>query len=255
MMYVCLNADKEYFEKYPDMVIKTIQLFNDFKIIFFQIDFYKEIEGVKTIEIKSNDLKYSYRTDVTNRDRYVCLEGGEFIEYIDGYEDDDIFILLDYDILQQRSLNLQEKNMLKSLKPYEFGVCKNDYTNTLTSEDEMKIVCPDVEHEDIFDIEPFEMFNMGFQAAKLTGWKKLYEHWKEYYNRFNINCKHHASGQLLLNYIMHKNNMIKKLPATIQSGWWMNGLKWGTLGNMFILQPGSRLPLFYHHAWRFRFKV
>ena len=253
-MIIGLNADKEYYEKYPDLVITTIQLFKDYEIYFFQIDFYEEIEGVKCIKVNSDELEYSYRTDVTNRERYVCLEGGEFLKYVPELRDDEIFILLDYDILQQRKMNLQEKIRLNSLGEYEFGVCKNDYTNNLNSEDELKIVCPDAVHNEIFDIPPFEMFNMGFQSARISGWKKLYEEWKFYYKRYNLICKHHASGQLLINYILHKNNMIKKLPASIQSGWWMQGLKWGTIGNMFVLQPTNQVPLFYHHAWRFRFK-
>jgi hypothetical protein len=96
-MIIGLNADREYYEKYPKIVIQTIKNFKNFDIYFFQIDFYQEIEGVKCIQVNSKELEYSYRTDVTNRKKYVCLEGGEFLKYVPELKDDDIFILLDYD--------------------------------------------------------------------------------------------------------------------------------------------------------------
>jgi hypothetical protein len=147
-----------------------------------------------------------------------------------------------------------EKNMFNSLGEYEFGACKNDYTNILTSVDELRIVCPSMKHEELFDIEPFEMFNMGLQAARISGWKKLYEEWKNHYEKYNLNCKHHASGQLLINYILHKNNMIKKFPPSVQSGWWMGGLKYKMNENNFMLS-NNQTVLFYHHAWRLGFRM
>ena len=44
---------------------------------------------------------------------------------------------------------------------------------------------------------------------------------REYYEKYNLNCKHHASGQLLINYILHKNNMIKSSPrqCKVDGGW------------------------------------
>ena len=97
--------------------------------------------------------------------------------------------------------------------------------------------------------EPFKVYNTGCQIANIKTWKKLYEEWVNIYEEWEKKCKHHATGQLTINYILHKENMIKELSPSFHSAWFMHGLKHFNIDNKFHVVDGNKMVLFNHHAW------
>jgi len=248
MIYIATNCDKKFYDNKPDNVINSLLNFkrDDIEIMFFQIDFDETIEGVINVPIKSSEIKHSLRTDSTTRKNFMCLESGELVNFYD-FNDDDVLILIDYDIIQQRDFLDEEIEMLNNINDNEMYLTRNEFTRERNSNDELDILCVD---RSIIDNErPFKVYNTGCQIAKISTWKKLYEEWVKIYLEWEEKCKHHATGQLTINYILHKNNMLKELNPSFHSAWFMHDLKHFTTDRKFYLVENKQMVLFNHHAW------
>lgn len=239
-----LNCDKNFWENKPRNVITTLKKYKKFPIIFFQIDFEEKIDDVITVRINSDDLKYSKRTDTKNRKEFVCLEGGEFINFYD-FNEDDVAVLMDYDILQQRDFTDEEIDFLNGIKESEFYLTRNEFTDNLTSKDEAdKLIC---NPEFIENMEEFKVYNTGVQIARVSTWRRLFEAWKNEYKTWEDNCKHHATGQLAINHILHKQQTLKELTPVFHGAWFLHNLNHSTINGEFYVD--NQKVLFNHHSW------
>lgn len=248
MIYIATNCDKKFYENKPDKVLNSLLEFKNenTEIMFFQIGFNEKIDGIITVPINLNDIEHSLRTDSTTRENFVCLESGELIKFYD-FNDDDVLILIDYDIIQQRPFSEEEIEFIKNLKDGEMFITRNEFTDDRNSNDEMDIVCMDrslMERK-----EPFKVYNTGCQVARISTWKRQYNEWVKIYKEWEENCKHHATGQLTINYILHKEGMLRELNPSFHSAWFMHGLKHFTKNNKFYIVEGNKMVLFNHHAW------
>jgi len=248
MIYLATNCDKKFYETKPKTIIDTLLKYKskEMEIMFFQIDFNEKIEGVIDVEVPLEEIVESKRFDINNRPFYVCLESGEFTKFY-NFNDDDILILLDYDILQQREFNKYDYEILNNLKDGEFYLTRNAFTEDRDSNTEANIVCMD--RKILEDSDPFRIYNCGCQIGKISTWKKMYKEWSLIHKKWEDKCKHHATGQLLFNYIAYKNNMIKELHPSFHSSWGFHGLKHFTRDKKFYLVENETLVLFNHHVW------
>lgn len=244
MVYFILNCDQNFWVNKPKNVIHSMKKYQKFPIIFFQIDFNEEIDDIITVSINSEDLKYSKRTDTANRKEFVCLEGGEFINFYD-FKDDDVAILMDYDIIQQRDFSDEEIEFLNNIKDDEFYITRNEFTDHLTSKDEAdKLIC---NSQFIEDMDIFKVYNTGVQVARISTWRKLFDQWKKEYKFWEDNCKHHATGQLAINQILHRQGMVRELSPIFHSAWFLHNLNHYTINGEFFVD--NQKVLLNHHSW------
>jgi hypothetical protein len=253
MIYLATNCDKDFYNTKPDRIIKSLLEYKseNMEIMFFQIDFDEKIDGIINVNVPLEKIKESKRFDIENRPWFVCLETGEFVNFY-NFNDDDILILLDYDIIQQRYFNDYEINLVNNIKDGEFYLTKNSFTDDRNSHSEMNILCIDMSLNE--DKEPFEIYNTGCQIAKISTWKKMYEFYKKIHLKWEEKCKHHATGQLIFNYIAYENDMIKELHPSFHSSWGFHGLKHFTRNKKFYVHTDGNmdnglLVLFNHHVW------
>jgi hypothetical protein len=248
MIYIATNCDKKFYENKPKNVIESLLKFKNenTEVMFFQIGFDEKIDGVITVPITLNDIQHSLRTDSTTRENFVCLESGELINFY-NFNDNDIMILIDYDIIQQRPFSEEENEFLNNLKDGEFYLTRNEFTEERNSNDEMDIVCMD---RSLMEGKgTFKVYNTGCQVARISTWKKQYQEWIKIYKEWEDKCKHHATGQLTINYILHKENMLRELKPSFHAAWFMHGLKHFTRDRHFFVVDELKMVLFNHHAW------
>lgn len=257
MIYLATNCDKNYYESKPDNLLKSLLQYKneEIEIIFFQIDFEKKIDGIIDVSIPLEKINESKRFDIDNRPFYVCLESGEFTKFY-NFDDNDILILLDYDIIQQRPFSYEDIELVKDIGDNEFLLTRNDFTEDRNSNSEADIVCMD--RSILSDIQPFKMYNCGCQIGKISTWKKIYKEWKLIHNKWEEKCKHHATGQLLFNYIAHKNHVIRELHPSFHSSWGFDGLEHFSRDSKFYLHSDGNMDngimvLFNHHLWHNHF--
>ena len=55
-----------------------------------------------------------------------------------------------------------------------------------------------------------EVYNTGVQVGRISAWKKVYREWKDLLPEFCEQISHHAYGQALFNFIVHKYKMLKQ---------------------------------------------
>jgi hypothetical protein len=247
MIYIATNCDEKFYRQKPNNVLESLLKHKKYEIMFFQIGFDETIEGVINVPIPIYKIKHSLRNDTTNRQNFVCLESGEFVNFYD-FNDDDVLILIDYDIIQQRNFNNDEISLIENIKDGDFYLTRNKFTDDVTDSCvEFDIVC--IDKTIMEDKEPFRVYNTGCQIANIKTWKKLYQEWIKIYKEWEEKCKHHATGQLTINYILHKEHMIKELSPSFHSAWFMHGLRHYTLNNKFYITDNNKMVLFNHHAW------
>ena len=248
MIYLATNCDRKFYETKPKTIIESLLKYKseDMEIMFFQIGFNEKIDGVIDVEVPLEEIVESKRFDVDNRPFYVCLESGEFTKFY-NFNDDDILILLDYDIIQQRPFEDYDYGVLNNLKDGEFYLSRNGYGDNNHSYNEADIVC--MNRDILGDRPPFRMYNCGCQVGKISTWKTMYEEWKKIYKEWEEKCKHHATGQLVFNYIGNEKNMIKELHPSFHSSWGFHLLKHFTRDKKFYLVEDEKLVLFNHHVW------
>ena len=188
-------------------------------------------------------------------ENYACLESGEFVNFID-FDDDDILILCDWDVVMQRGFTEKELETFNNLGPTEFGVCKDHYHKTRNTRIYSKgnLLHGYFRMAKIYDdiSEDWVIYQAGVQAARISAWKKLYEHWKELAPRFYELHREHFASQGLFNYIIHKFNMVKELPPTFHlsnhSGGNSKNPKHWWPGIHAELRPGIPMDLRYKHC-------
>lgn len=246
MIYIATNCDDKFYNEKPKTIIESLKKYKKFEILFFQINFTEEIEGIINVTVPLNEIKESKRFDIENRPWFVCLETGEFTNFY-KFEDNDIVILLDYDIIQQRPFSDDEIELITNIKDYEFYLTPNSFADDRGSNEEMDIVC--IDRSLMEGKKPFEIFNTGCQIGRISAWKKMYEEYKKIHKNWEEKCKHHATGQLIFNFIANENNMVRRLHPSFHSSWGIHGLKHFTRDRNFYLVEDEKLVLFNHHGW------
>jgi hypothetical protein len=243
MIYIATNIDYNYYTTKHKEWINSISKFktDTCKPLIFAIGFHP-LEDIDYIYIDPSKLQHSSNYNLKNRKSFVCLESGEFVKFC-NFNDDDVIILTDWDLVQQRAFTEDEINLLSNLKPNEFGMNLDNYNNLKFNEY--------LNSTEIFDDidDSWLVYNTGVQVGKFSAWKNIYELWtKHCYNVYD-KCFHHASGQLLFNYIIQKENLLKLFPTTFHNAHWFFGNPCNVRNNQLFIN--DTLVLFNHHKWKY----
>lgn len=247
MIHIATSVNESYFEGHSkawiDSVLKNKP--EGVECTMFQVGFHKEIEGVNCIPVDVKNSTYSKHPTVKNRSNYICLESGEFVQFMDC-QDDDIVILSDFDVVLQRQFWEEEKNLLNDLGEFEFGLTPDNYVNSTLGNASadgylgIRKIFDDVQ-------DNWMVYNAGIQVARISAWKKLFEEWKPLIGLVHSKCSHHAAGQMLFNYIVNKNGMVKRFPDTFHNAsWFDNTPSYYKNDQLYV---GEDLVLFNHHKW------
>lgn len=223
-VHIVANVDENLFNKtHQDWISSVSKNKGDCSPFIVTMGFDLE-ESINSVSVDTSKLKYSVHNHLESKKRkqFICLESGEFLDTIHFKNDDDVVILTDWDVTMQRPFTDFEMEFIRNLGD-TFGVAKDSYSKAGTSLKEsgktdegylgINRIFSDVE-------EGWTVYNTGVQIANVRTWKKFYKIWKSLYPRVSKECTHHAMGQMLFNYIVHKYSMVTEIPPTLHGGTW-----------------------------------
>lgn len=178
---------------------------------------YADIEKVKT-----------YRKDYPiNRKNYVCLQAGEFLDFIPDalINDDDVIIQIDSDIIMQRSFTAKELKQIIPGKNEIISVLSSKPTPTLHTVSDYECF-----HKKNSDKKIKELWGINWQHKKeFTGsiliarkstFKRLRNLYVENFDKLTETFDHHAAGQWLINYLAYKYFKVKIISSVFQCADW-----------------------------------
>ena len=87
-------------------------------------------DNLEMLAIDINSINYSKHTNLKNRPNFVCLESGEFVEFA-NFDDDDVLIMCDWDVVIQRGFTEKELNIINKLGATDFGINRDHYPKNL----------------------------------------------------------------------------------------------------------------------------
>lgn len=187
------------------------------------IGFEAQLEGVETATCKLEDLK-SFRTDFpSNRPFYVCAEGGEFLDYF-NYEDNDIIVHIDVDMIIQRDFNEKELDILENLKyGYVLGnVSSIPYT---TLREEYWKLKPKAGYLKAKEHFPNHWDKAIFCAGVVVCTSKTYrdviaKNYLSDINKMVYHFDHHAAGQWIMNYVCNEFGKVVFMDSDFHNADW-----------------------------------
>lgn len=221
MINIVVACDEKYFHKAKELWKSLKDL--PYKKQLLCIGFDAQIDGIETARCELKDLK-SYRTNFPdNRDFYVCAEGGEFLDYF-SYEDNDIIVHIDADMIVQRDFSQSEIAMLNNLKHNE--IIGTSYSVPITTMREefwklkSKTGYKKASLEYNIDWQSW-MFCAGMVICTAKTYKEvIYKHYLSGIDKMIQHFGHHAAGQWLMNYICHKYAFVKIVNISLHTGDW-----------------------------------
>lgn len=224
MINIVVACDEAYYKK-AEILFNSLD--NNAKHCRKQIlciGFETKRKGYETATVKIEDLK-SYRKGFpNNRPFYICAEGGEFLDYFD-YDDNDIIIHIDADMVMQREFNDYEKEIIDNIEHEEIYA-------TLTSKPSTSL------REEFWRLKPKVGYTTAKKYYKDVNWStpifcaglimctaKTYRNviYKNYLSEVNSMIEifdHHAAGQWLMNYVCNKYGITLIINQSFHCGSW-----------------------------------
>ena len=240
MIILATNVDKTLLQKTSRWWEYSALKFSQEAVhpkVFFMGDTFSE-DGIPSVCIPKNKLRYSSNPNLSNRSEFCCLEGGEFLDFTD-FKDNDILILTDWDVVQQRKFSEKELDFLHSLGKYDIAMTQ-DSTPPIPLQGYLGLSREDIPNG-------AEVYNTGVQVGRISAWKKVYREWKDLLPEFCEQISHHAYGQALFNFIVHKYKMLKPLPTHFHDACWFNGTKSVYVNGVLTVE--NEVVLFNHHKF------
>lgn len=246
MIYIATSVDINYFNTKHQLWCESIVKNNNIgENIMFQVGFKTPLTKINSVNVDYQECRFSTRNNLSNRKNYICLESGEFINFY-NFNDDDVLILTDYDVVMQRPFHDNEIEILNNFPNDKFGLNLDSYNdNTLHNINYLGI------NNFFNDVDPkWRIYNAGVQVAKISTWKTLYNEWSKLSDYVFKNCTHHAAGQLLFNYIVQKNNMVYEMPLSFHNAHWFDDTPSNIKNSKLFV--GDDIVLFNHHKWLYQ---
>ena len=248
MIYIATNVNHSYFQsKHADWIRSVVKYKNpNEQCMMFSMGFDAMIDNVITVPIELNEIQNSKHPNIKNRKEFVCLESGEFINFY-NFKDDDIVILCDWDVTMQKSLDLNELDIINTLGN-TVGMNRDHYPVNYLYNNTLNYLGIGNIFNDID--QNWIVYNTGVQTATVSTWRTIYNYWKELAPIMFEKCTHHAAGQALFNYIIQKYNIVMEMPLTYHNADWFTGTPSRVINNQLFVN--DKLVTFNHHKWRFR---
>lgn len=213
---IATGADSRYLDKIKPYLESVNSNFNDTKLLFYTGE-----ENLKTNLINNFELLFYPSTAFVCKNKINCLQHGEFVLHpnIHNLPDETIVLFTDGDIIMQRPLEKDEKDLLDlpddtflagfnsspsdnlALEVTKLGKLNSIYDEYFKKEEWGKIPC----------------YNTGVLAAKLSSWKKMFKIFSENWNKVDSMFWHYAKQQWLICYILHYYFKVKIMPYSFHT--------------------------------------
>jgi hypothetical protein len=156
--------------------------------------FYDEFAGTDFREVLNDELKLPLNN--------WCIQHGEFLPYIQGWEDD-VILFTDADLRMQRPFSAAELAQLRALEPGQVFVGYNaGPKDTLLDEARRLGIKTSVEelraHYGSLDSP---CFNWGCVAATRETWERICDYYVHHFHGVDHHLQHVAKQQWLLSWI------------------------------------------------------
>jgi hypothetical protein len=142
---------------------------------------------------------------------FKCMQHGDFLaaKELDEYtSDEDIIIYTDGDIELGRGLSDEERDTLLCMGDGNVYVGYNASKDDTLLQEAFRLSPTGVKAPGITDdkLQEIPCYNTGVLAMNKATWKRVFEHYKQYYPLVDPVFKHYAKQQWTLSYIFHKEN-------------------------------------------------
>lgn len=206
-----------------------------------------------------NDVA-SYRADYpANRKNYVCLQAGEFLDFIPKrlIDDDDVIIQIDSDTIMQRPFTNTELERIIPERNQIISVLSSNPTPTLKVVSEYRAFNNLLTFEDMMLFWGISWrdkteFAASILIARKSTFKKLRDLYIRHFDRLTMTFNHHAAGQWLINYLGHKYFDINIKSSTLQCADWYQ--KFNTSEKDGKLTYNDEVVIFNHTKYNKVFK-
>jgi len=262
-IYIITALTKDYFKKSMDLfksMEKHAQLnINGQEIIYpivICVDFYpskktlSEFTRVKFVKIGIDKIKTVKEGWPLNRDKYICLESGEFLQVLE-LEDDGIIVHIDADITMQRPISLSEIEMLQTYQYRDIGMATSIYPNKTMYQESLSIMHQLSQYR-INEAYPIVLKEKsclcaGIVIATVETYKEISDLYVSNFLKMTDIFGHHAAGQFLLNYIAHSKFNFREFSNVIHNGEWFTGTD-AREENGYLMTFEAK-TLFNHHKY------
>jgi len=251
------NVDINYFNnRHRDWIDSTSKnKSNDMKSILLFMGHDKDLtlslnkeSDIPIFHIPIGELQHSIQKyAMGNRKNFICLETGEFLNFI-NLDKDDILILCDYDMTMQRGFSDKEIDLLNQLGELEFAANLDDYTPNFSLEYFLKYSKKKSLFGDLH--KTWKPYNTGLQAGRVSAWRNLFECWRENSDNIMSNLPYHWSFQVFFSYFIQRERLIKEMPETFHNAAWFRNTRASINDNRLVVKDET--VLFCHHKWSFR---
>lgn len=248
MVNIVVACDKAYYDK-ADILFKSLDVnAKNCRKQILCIGFQVERKGYETATVKIEDLK-SYRKGFpSNRPFYICAEGGEFLDFFQ-YDDNDIIIHIDADMIMQRGFESKELRIIDRIEHGEIFATLTSNPATSLREEFWRLK-PKLGYTSVKKLYSDVSWNNPiFCAGLIMCTAKTYREviYKNYLSEINNMIKafdHHAAGQWLMNYVCYKYAEVYIIHQDFHCGSWFLDIETEETNNK--LTVNNNVVLFNH---------
>lgn len=212
-MIVTTQITKDYYDKCKDFIASLDANYPNYAIGC--IDF--TIPDCNFYTIKSDNLLYNGYSCST-RSKYVCLQHGEFMDWL-NVSDDEVILNIDADVI------IQDK--LPELKPKdgELLVTRCAYPSAKLYEvvKNKRLKANYDKLSSIYNLQ-YDEFSAAVICATAKTWKDFYKIFKSRFEHVKL-IDHHAAGMFIMNCIAYEFFDVTFLDDSFHNATWFNGTK------------------------------
>lgn len=187
----------------------------------FEVD--EHYEHVSFVPYRFEKVK-AYRDNwPANRDEFICLENGEFLDRL-SVAPHDVIIHIDADMIMHRSFSEDEMHMISNWPDRCFGFALNQYPYRSIAA-EFERLQPQIELNELANYWPGidirqPCYNTGVIISKAVDYAEMSSHYLRHFEQTTQLFQHHAAGQLLMNHMANLHFTIKDLGRLVHNGFW-----------------------------------
>jgi len=215
--------------------------------------------GFEIASCNIEDFKCYNKDWPNNRSVYFCSESGEFLKYF-NFDDDEIIVHLDADMILQRPLSDEEDSDLNWIEQGEIAMSPSSYPPTTLREELFKLK-PKRTYTAINEMFPGVLGEMNLLCCgMIVARAKTYKAFsKIYLNHLDkmVQCfDHHAASQWLFNYLLEENILTftkYRLNGTYHNASWFIDTLTSEQDNQLIYDK-DRVVLFNHTKFNKEYK-
>lgn len=227
-MIIATSITEEYLLKSKSFFESVNKHFNGRKICFC-IGFVWKIEGWEVVYVPKDKLQCKWQPK--NRLNYYSLQHGEFVNFY-NFKDEDEVLFIDSDMILQRKFE-----SVYNFKETDFYVTDSSFPATILYQAAINIGVKNYkEFFNQFEIDEEEEFCAAWLLTDIKNWKKLYNIVKLQYEEFLSYFEHHAAWQLFINYVIINYFRYKRLNDIIQNAEWYSGTEANNVNDVLVVR-------------------